>query len=149
MRSYASRNAPCLPGAGREAEAIAPLLNTKPLTGNEATKAAVLSRLQGAKFIHLATHGIFDDFQGLQSSVALAPSGKDNGFLSAEEILDLKLNADLVVLSACDTGRGKITGDGVIGLSRSFASNGIKSSKQMPKMPLLLEIPLCLAYNQE
>ncbi len=118
---------PNLPGAEKEALAIAPLLNTKPLIGNEATKAAVLSRLQGAKYIHLATHGIFDDFQGLQSSVALAPSGKDNGFLTAEEILDLKLNADLVVLSACDTGRGKITGDGVIGLSRSLISAGTPS----------------------
>lgn len=59
--------------------------------------------------------------------IALAPSGSDNGFLTAEEILGLKLSADLVVLSACDTGRGRITGDGVIGLSRSLIAAGVPS----------------------
>ncbi len=116
-----------LPGAKREAETIAPLLNTKALTGNEANKAAVLARLPGAKIVHLATHGLFDDFQGLQSAVALAPTSSDNGLLTASEILDLKLNADLVVLSACNTGRGRITGDGVIGLSRSLFIAGTPS----------------------
>ncbi len=49
--------------------------------------------------------------------------------LTAEEILNFKqkLNADLVVLSACDTGRGRITGDGVIGLSRAFISAEVPS----------------------
>lgn len=69
----------------------------------------------------------FDDLRGLGSALALTPSVEDNGLLSAEEILKLKLNADLVVLSACDTGRGRITGDGVIGLSRSFISAGVPS----------------------
>ncbi|HEY9872418.1 MAG TPA: CHAT domain-containing protein, partial [Candidatus Obscuribacterales bacterium] len=116
-----------LPGAKREAEAIAPLLNTKALTGNSATKAAVLARLPQAKVVHLATHGLFDSFQGLQSAIALAPEGQDKGLLTAEKILDLKLNADLVVLSACNTGRGRITGDGVIGLSRSLFIAGTPS----------------------
>lgn len=118
---------PNLPGALKEAEAIAPLLHTKLLTGNEATKAAVLARIPKAKIIHLATHSLFDDFQGLQSAIALAPDNKDNGLLTAEEILNLKLNANLVVLSACNTGRGRITGDGVIGLSRSLISAGTPS----------------------
>jgi CHAT domain-containing protein/Tfp pilus assembly protein PilF len=116
-----------LPGAKREAEAIASLLNTKALTGDEATKATVLARLPQARFVHLATHGLFDDFQGLQSAIALAPNKNDNGLLTAEEILNLKLNAELVILSACDTGRGRITGDGVIGLSRSLISAGVPS----------------------
>jgi CHAT domain-containing protein/Flp pilus assembly protein TadD len=116
-----------LPGAKREAEDIASVLNTKALTGNEATKPAVLTRLPGARIVHLATHGLFDDFQGLQSAVALAPTSSDNGLLTAEEILNLKLNADLVVLSACNTGRGRITGDGVIGLSRSLFIAGTPS----------------------
>ncbi len=60
-------------------------------------------------------------------AVALAPTGQDDGFLTAGEILDLKLNAALVVLSACDTGRGNITSDGVIGLSRSLISAGATS----------------------
>jgi CHAT domain-containing protein len=47
--------------------------------------------------------------------------------LKATEIIDLKLKADLVVLSACDTGRGEITGDGVVGLSRSLLGAGVSS----------------------
>jgi CHAT domain-containing protein len=77
--------------------------------------------------VHLATHGYADSNQGLQSWVALAASGKDGGFLTADEFLDLKLQAQLVVLSACETGKGKITGDGVIGLSRSLISAGAPS----------------------
>jgi CHAT domain-containing protein len=118
---------PPLPGAEAEALAIAPLLKTPALIGNQATKASILPLLPSARIIHLATHGILDDIQGLKSAIALAPSDSDDGLLTASEILDLKLNAELVVLSACDTGRGKITGDGVIGLSRSFISAGVKS----------------------
>ena len=116
-----------LPGAKREAEAIAPLFNTTALTGDEATETTIKAKLPQAGLIHLATHGLFDGFQGLQSSIALAPSSQDNGLLTASEILDIKLNADLVVLSACNTGRGRITGDGVIGLSRSLISAGVPS----------------------
>ncbi|BAY81480.1 TPR repeat-containing protein [Calothrix parasitica NIES-267] len=116
-----------LPGAKREAEAIAPLFNTTALTSDEATETAIKAKLPQAGVIHLATHGLFDGFQGLQSSIALAPSSQDNGLLTASEILDIKLNADLVVLSACNTGRGRITGDGVIGLSRSLFLAGTPS----------------------
>lgn len=116
-----------LPGSEKEVKAIAPLLNTQALTGKEATETAIKAKLSQARIIHLATHGLFDNFQGLQSSIALTPSAVDDGFLTADEILDLKLNADLVVLSACNTGRGKITGDGVIGLSRSLFIAGTPS----------------------
>lgn len=118
---------PSLPGAEREALAIAPLFKTKAFTGSEATKAAILQQIPTARIIHLATHGLLDDIRGLGSAIALAPSGNDNGLLTAEEILDLRFNAELVVLSACDTGRGRITGDGVIGLSRSLMSAGVPS----------------------
>jgi len=118
---------PSLPGAEREALAIAPLLNTKPLIGNLATKSAIVQLLAGARIIHLATHGLLDDVRGLGSAIALTPSGNDDGLLTAEEILNLKLKAELVVLSACNTGRGRLTGDGVIGLSRSLISAGVPS----------------------
>jgi CHAT domain-containing protein len=120
-----------LPGTEREANAIASLFKTQSLIGSQATETEVTKRLSQAKFIHLATHGLFDNIQGLNSSIALAPGNKGNkdsdGLLTAGEILDLKLNAELVVLSACDTGRGKISGDGVIGLSRSLISAGVPS----------------------
>ncbi|HEY9601698.1 MAG TPA: CHAT domain-containing tetratricopeptide repeat protein [Allocoleopsis sp.] len=125
---------PPLPGAEQEAKAIAPLLNTQPLIGDRATKSAIKQLMPKARIIHLATHGLLDEFRGIGSAIALAPDssykeeiGKVNGLLTAEEILDLKLNAELVVLSACNTGRGKITGDGVIGLSRSLISAGVPS----------------------
>ncbi|MBD2213053.1 CHAT domain-containing protein [Nostoc linckia FACHB-104] len=124
-----------LNGAENEAKVIAslPLLNSKPLIGDAATETAVVAKMFQAKYIHLATHGLFDDLRGLGSAIALAPSNQDDGLLTAEEIFNFqqkfnqKLNADLVVLSACDTGRGRITGDGVIGLSRSFISAGVPS----------------------
>jgi CHAT domain-containing protein len=119
---------PPLPGARREAIAIAKILNTQPLIGDQATKATVLKQMPTANLIHLATHGLFDTVAGeVPGAVALAPSGPDNGLLSAGEIFDLKLKADLVVLSACDTGQGAITGDGVAGLSRSLVAAGVPS----------------------
>jgi CHAT domain-containing protein len=120
-----------LPGSELEAQAISKRLNSHPLLGKQATEAAVTKRMSQASLIHLATHGILDNLQGLQSSLALAPinptiTGED-GFLTAREVMKLELQADLVVLSACDTGRGVINGDGVIGLSRSFMAAGAPS----------------------
>ncbi|MDV2997537.1 MAG: Photosystem I assembly protein Ycf3 [Chroococcidiopsis sp. SAG 2025] len=121
-----------LAGAEQEANEIAKLFKTKAFTGNQATKAKMLPKLSQAKIIHLATHGLLDDVRGLgvPGAIALAPSGNgqiNDGLLTASEILDLKLNAELVVLSACDTGRGRITSDGVIGLSRSLITAGTPS----------------------
>ncbi|MCT7956445.1 CHAT domain-containing protein, partial [Laspinema palackyanum] len=116
-----------LPGAELEAREIGQLLNVTPLIGATATKASVVQKMQSSRIIHLATHGSFDPNIPLDSWLALTPSGADNGLLTAAEIFGLNLNAELVVLSACDTGRGKITGDGVIGLSRSFISAGVPS----------------------
>ena len=118
-----------LPGAETEANAIAKLLNTQAIIGSYATKAAILQQLTSARIVHLATHGLLDDFKllGVPGAIALAPSGNDNGLLTSSEIFDLKLNAELVVLSACDTGQGDIKGDGVVGLSRSLISAGVSS----------------------
>ncbi|HEY9837875.1 MAG TPA: CHAT domain-containing protein, partial [Vampirovibrionales bacterium] len=116
-----------LPGSEQEAQDIGELWNVSPLIGSTATKSRVVEQMLSSRIIHLATHGSFDSNVPLESWLALTPSGTDNGLLTAGEILGLKLNAELVVLSACDTGRGKITGDGVVGLSRSFISAGVPS----------------------
>ncbi|MDM3856546.1 MAG: tetratricopeptide repeat protein [Aphanizomenon gracile PMC649.10] len=118
-----------LPGAEQEAVKIAELLKTQAMTGNKATETAIVQKMPTARIIHFATHGFIDDFKGfgVPGAIAFAPSGEDNGFLTSGEILDLKLNAELIVLSACDTGQGDIKGDGVIGLSRSLISAGIPS----------------------
>jgi CHAT domain-containing protein len=118
-----------LPGAEKEAEAVASLLNASATTNSEATKEFVLSRLSSAKIVHLATHGILEDLTnvGLPGALALTPNGDNTGWLTANEIMDLDLQSQLTVLSACNTGNGAINGDGVIGLSRSFILGGSPS----------------------
>ena len=70
-----------LPGAETEAKAIAKLLNTQPIIGASATKSNILQQLKTARIVHLATHGLLDDFKllGVPGAIALAPSGSDNG----------------------------------------------------------------------
>jgi len=118
-----------LPAAEREAMLVAALLDTRPLIGPAASKSAVLSLAPDARVIHLATHGIAEDVrgQGLPGALVLAASGTDDGLLSSSEIMGLRLHAGLVVLSACNTGLGNLSGDGVIGLSRAFMAAGAQS----------------------
>ncbi|AFZ01267.1 CHAT domain-containing protein [Calothrix sp. PCC 6303] len=119
-----------LPGTEKEANKIAPILNTQPLIGKQATKSAVLQKISTAKIIHLATHGLLYGFgERIPGAIALAPDtpGVNEGLLKTTEIINLNLKADLVVLSACDTGGGEITGDGVVGLSRSLLTAGAES----------------------
>jgi len=116
-----------LPGTEREAAAVASLLKTRALIGDKATKANVLPRMAAAGLVHLATHGLLDEDGRNFNALALAPDEHDSGLLTAREVRALRLNADLVVLSACDTARGEITGDGVHGLTRSFFAAGARS----------------------
>jgi CHAT domain-containing protein len=113
-----------LPNSEKEAKTIANLLNTQALIGSQAPKNTVLNKMKNAKIIHLATHGLLGDYagDGIPGAIALTEE-----LLTASEIFNLKLPAELVVLSACNTGQGKITGDGVMGLSRSFISAGVPS----------------------
>ncbi len=124
-----------LPGAEKEAIAIAQLLGTQAITGAQATKVSILKKLPTARLVHLATHGLLEyggqntslEGLGIPGAIALAPSDQDDGLLTTSEVLNLQLHADLVTLSACDTGQGRISGDGVVGLSRAFISAGVPS----------------------
>lgn len=118
-----------LPGSEQEVLAIANVYRAEPLIGDQATEAAVKQRVGEAMVVHLATHGLLEygggGTQDIPGAIALAPGDGEDGLLTSAEILEtIKLNAELVVLSACDTGRGDITGDGVIGLSRSLMAAG-------------------------
>ena len=78
--------------------------------------------------LHFAVHGEFDQDDPLGSGLLLAAGGKGEGKLKASEIFSLNLKADTVVLSACETGLGKITnGDEIIGLTRAFIYAGAPS----------------------
>ena len=135
-----------LPGAEREARNVGNYLSQylgKPvniLLHNQATETLVKERLHTARFIHMATHGTLvssneqSDLPGLHYSsipglLALAASDEDDGSLTANELLEMTvnnpLNAELVILSACQTGQGAITSDGVYGLSRTLLTAGV------------------------
>jgi len=90
-------------------------------TGKEAQEALAKQESGKFRYVHFATHGLFNDAAPMMSSIILAepPAGSsEDGLLTAREIFDLNLSADMVVLSACDTARGeKRNGEGVVGLT--------------------------------
>ena len=109
-----------------EAEAIAKdFPRAKLLVRKEATKTAFKTLGPQFSYLHFATHGRFDPDRPLHSGLVLAKDAQSNGFLSLGELYSLRLHADLVTLSACDTGLGKIrNGDDVVGLTRGFLYAG-------------------------
>jgi CHAT domain-containing protein len=119
-----------LPGASREAATIARLLPTaavRTLAGADASEARVRAAVRGARVLHFAAHSVVRDDRPMDSYLALAGSSTaadDDGRLTAQEIHGLDLEASLVVLSACRSAGGKVTGDGIIGLTRAFMSAG-------------------------
>ena len=122
-----------LPGAEAEARTVAGLLGVTSLSGTIATETEILRRLPGAPVVHLATHGFAysTESKTRASFVAMAPDNANDGLLTVGEILDdptLKLSADLVVLSACETGLGNLKqAEGTVGLQRAFLARGARS----------------------
>ena len=120
-----------LPFAQKEVEMIATILNTRPLTGRQATKAEVMNQMSAVGLIHIAAHG--DKTTG---EIALSPNpGWTSQFPEREDYIlkmcDVKaanLRANLVVLSCCHSGRGRILkGEGVVGIARAFLAAGARS----------------------
>lgn len=118
-----------LPGAEAEAKFLAKALKIEPLIGDAATEVAISERMENARFLHFATHGLLETEsaynQSFLSALAFAPSPGEDGFLTVKETARMDLKAELAVLSACDTGRGRVTGDGVIGLTRGYITAGV------------------------
>ena len=89
--------------------------------GAQAKKRDVVAAMPKHSILHFATHALLDEVDShgdfsMKGLVLLCKSGNDcDGLLTAEEVRDIKLNAELVVLSCCETGLGKVTGDGVLG----------------------------------
>jgi CHAT domain-containing protein len=109
-----------------ESQAVAHLLGSTPLTGKSATKKAVLERVERADIIYLATHGMAHPNRPLDGFLALSGAPQPDGIWTAKEIQSCRLEADLVVLSACQTGLGGIHDAGVIGVARGFQIAGAK-----------------------
>ncbi|MBA4366033.1 MAG: hypothetical protein C0403_00135 [Desulfobacterium sp.] len=95
--------------------------NITVLTKETASEEWVAKNTGKFGIIHLASHGEFDPINPLFSAIKLSRSKQFDGNLEASEIFGLQINADMVVLSACQSGLGKVTGgDDVIGLNRAF-----------------------------
>lgn len=139
-----------------ETERLAGLLSqlygparSKVFVGASADEGRIKSEAKGYEVIHIGAHGILDDDDPMYSHVVLSQKeatprasgvpaatraagqngGDDDGFLEAWEIMDLELNANLVVLSACETGRGRVgDGEGIIGLTWALFMAGSPTS---------------------
>lgn len=134
-----------LPGTAEEAQAVKALFPQAQLLRQAAATEAAVKAANSPKILHLATHGFFLPHSGnkdipenplLRSGLALAGfnqrqrgSDVEDGVLTALEVTGMNLsNTELVVLSACDTGRGEVVnGEGVYGLRRAFTLAGARS----------------------
>ncbi len=125
-----------LPGAEREAVAIvernrasaAGGTNTVLLLRKQATETAIKQTAAQFQYVHFASHGVFDDSAPLNSRLLLVKDNKNDGDLTVSELYGLKLNADLVTLSACETALGDVAnGDDVVGFTRGFLYAGANS----------------------
>jgi CHAT domain-containing protein/Tfp pilus assembly protein PilF len=125
-----------LPATRREVEGIARLYpeDSRVYLGEEATEERAKTLGQEVRYIHFATHSLIDERVPLDSAVVLSMPEQldgrhDNGLLQAWEIFDsVRLDADLVVLSSCESGLGKeLAGEGLIGLTRAFHYAGARS----------------------
>jgi len=125
-----------LPASETETEAIFKLyddknLKAKVLLHNNANEKSIKSgELEQYRVLHFATHGFVNSERPELSGLLMAQdtTGGEDGVLYSGEIYNLKLNADLVVLSSCETGLGKIQkGEGIIGLTRALLYAGAKN----------------------
>lgn len=123
-----------LPGSESEVKEIKYLFMSsedKPevLFKEDASEAKVKNiNLASYKYLHFATHGMVHESRPNLSRIFLTPTAAEDGNLFSSEIYSLDINADLVTLSACETGLGKIAkGEGIIGLSRSLMYAGAKN----------------------
>ena len=96
-------------------------------TGAEATDRWLVENLPNYGIIHIASHGEYLPDAPLFSAVYLAPDEETDGVLTAQRIFSLQMRADLVALSACQTGLGRVSaGDDVVGLNRAFTYAGTR-----------------------
>ena len=103
--------------------------HSKVYIGADAREDRVKSEASRARILHFATHGILNNASPMYSHLALAEGGAgEDGLLEAWELMQLDLQADLAVLSACETARGRIgAGEGVIGFSWAMFIAGVPS----------------------
>jgi CHAT domain-containing protein len=127
--AYGRPDLPALPYSREEVAGIAALFarnQSSVYLGARATHASVKAEaLDGYRYIHFATHGILDEAHPSRSGLALTAAAQDDGVLKVDEITGLRIHAEVVTLSACNTGLGElVSGEGMLGLVRSFLYAG-------------------------
>ena len=101
---------------------------SKVFLGKDATETAFKKYGASFNYIHFATHGQFNADAPLKSAILLAKDAENDGMLTVDKLYSTKLETDLVTLSACETGMGKIAnGDDIVGLTRGFLYAGSSS----------------------
>ena len=116
--------------ARKEVEIIGKILESQPLTGEDATKEAVLQRIKSVALVHIAAHGRKES-----GEIVLAPDPRwesktpteEDYILKMSDIQAVKLRARLVVLSCCHSGQGPVSSEGVVGMARAFLFAGARS----------------------
>ena len=122
-----------LPGSRAEVRAVSRLIPAGRVTlleGARASESKIRDVAPGKTVLHFATHAIVKDDDPFGSYLALARTTTgdvSDGHLTAQEIYGLRIDADLVILSACRSGSGRVTGDGIATLARAFISAGAPS----------------------
>jgi hypothetical protein len=121
---------PRLPAAAAEARAIARFAQrAEVFTGSQAREATLRgARLADVGVLHFATHADVDEWSLLRSALHLAPGGGEDGRLGVEELVTMRVAANLVVLSACSSAGGAVlAGEGLQGLTAPFLEAGASS----------------------
>lgn len=118
-----------LPAAAAEIKKISLAVGPSVSLSDSQLRAQELEQeMSDATLVHLATHSFFDNASPMSSYLMVGPErAEGDNRITASQIYDLHVPADLVVLSACQTGRGKVTGDGVLGMTRAFFAAGAAS----------------------
>jgi CHAT domain-containing protein len=123
---YRSGRLDNLPEAETEVRKISGFYpKNKIVIGSNATESLWQTESSKYRILHLATHGLSDGEKPLYSHVLLSADATQDGLIEGREIAEMNLNAEMVVLSACETARGReIDGEGIVGLAWSFAAAG-------------------------
>ena len=117
-----------LPNNKNEIHTVLNSFKGSSFSGNQASLFNFNAEVSSHNIIHLATHAFFDDSSPEYSYLAFTPEEKKDYVLYASDIYNLDLSADLVTLSACETGIGELKkGEGALSLSRAFFYSGSKS----------------------